>query len=79
MLKRSRHAASESQADMADAAEFYMIVSEFLTRQKAKTKRKPLRDMNSDENLTNKDIMYYVRRGALSFPRFLFSLVSSDN
>ena len=40
VLKRSRHAASESHADMADAAEFNMIVSEFLTRQKAKTKNK---------------------------------------
>ena len=38
---------------------------------------KLLRDMNSDENLTNKDIMYYVRRGALSFPRFLFSLIDT--
>ena len=38
VLKSSRHAASESHADMADAAEFNMIVSEFLTRQKAKTK-----------------------------------------
>ena len=39
VLKRSRHAASESHADMTDAAEFNMIVSEFLTRQKAKTKQ----------------------------------------
>ena len=38
-FKRSRHAASQSHADMADAAEFNMIVSEFLTRQKAKTKQ----------------------------------------
>ena len=39
LLKRSRHAASESHADMADAAEINMIVSEYLTRQKAKTKQ----------------------------------------
>ena len=39
VLKRSRHAASESHADMADAAEFNMIVSKFLTRQKAKIKQ----------------------------------------
>ena len=40
VLKRSRHAASESHADMTDAAEFNMIVSKFLTWwQKAKTKQ----------------------------------------
>ena len=39
VLKSSRHAASENHSDMADAAEFNMIVSEFLTRQKAQTKQ----------------------------------------
>ena len=52
VLKRLRHAASESHADMTDAAEFNMIVSEFLTRQKAKTKQSKAKENKSNTNKT---------------------------
>ena len=52
VLKRLRHAASESHADMTDAAEFNMIVSIFLTRQKAKTKQSKAKENKSNTNKT---------------------------
>ena len=52
VLKRSRHAASESHADMADATEFNMIVSEFLTRQKAKTKQSKAKQSKAKQKKT---------------------------
>ena len=52
VLKRSRHAASESHADMVDAAEFNMIVSEFLTRQKAKTKQSKAKQSKAKQKKT---------------------------
>ena len=52
VLKRSRHAASESHADMPDAAEFNMFVSKFLTRQKAKTKQSKAKENKSNTNKT---------------------------
>ena len=52
VLKRSRHAASESHADMPGAAEFNMIVSKFLTRQKAKTKQSKANENKSNTKKT---------------------------